>query len=283
MERRGEDAPVSNLKTRDRGIWLPWRVGPSCAGRGRMEAVTPALDLRSDDLARQPWTYPGVPVTVSGLLHEGHLTELGVDDVDASLADLGVPGLAERTCVVAVGSNASAVVLHRKLASHGVSTTLPLRPVEVSGIGVGFSAHVSRPGFVPCAPFRAPGHLALLVAAWLDDRQLACVDATEPTYVRTRLPASDVRADEEAVQGYFVYDSLRGVLGDAEPWQPPATQDQLWQRLSASVPGVRRVIADLPDVRQAMLACAADAALRDAVTEAFGLGGLVLRSGLRPS
>jgi hypothetical protein len=246
-----------------------------------MGDVTPALDLRSDDVARQPWTYPGVPVTVGGLLHQGHLTELGADDVADALADLRVPGLAQRTCVVAVGSNASAVVLHRKLAAHGVSTTLPLRPVEVTGIGVGFSAHVSRPGFVPCAPFRAPGQVTLLVAAWLDDRQLAVVDATEPTYVRTRLPSSDVRADPEVVRECFVYDSLRGVLGDTEPWQPPATQDQLWQRLSATVPGVRRVLAGLPDVRRVMLACAADAALRDAVTEALGSRGCVLRSGLR--
>lgn len=244
--------------------------------------MTGLLDLGSDDVAREPWTYPGVPVTSGGLLHQGHLTDLGDDDVDDALVAAGVPGLADRTCVAGVGSNASAVVLHRKLAAHDVPTTVPLRPVEVTGLGVGFSAHVSRPGFIPCAPFRAPGETVLLVAAWLDERQLACVDATEPTYVRTRLSARDVRADDEVVDECFVYDSLRGVLGDTEPWQPPVTQDELWQRLRTSVPAVRRLLAGLPDVRLAMLACAADAALRDAVTEALRSGGWVLSSGLRP-
>jgi hypothetical protein len=90
--------------------------------------------------------------------------------------------------VIAVGSNGSPAQLHRKLAGR-TGVLVPMTYVAVGGLVPGVSAHVSRPGYVPATPVLLPGATGRLVLLWLDDAQLAAVDATEPNYHRTALPA----------------------------------------------------------------------------------------------
>ena len=100
--------------------------------------------------------------------------------------DAGAAPLAERTLVVAVGSNASPDVMRCKFARAGVDATVPFVRVRLGGIAVGHSAHVSLAGYVAAAPYHAPGATATFTASLLDDDQLECLDETERTY--TRLP-----------------------------------------------------------------------------------------------
>lgn len=123
-----------------------------------------------------------------------------------------------RTPVAAVGSNASPAVLARKLAALG-SGEVVLEPGRLTGVQVGHSAHVSRGGYVPAAPYVGQGATRVVIG-WFDAAQLALLDATEPNYVRRRLDG-----------GVDVYVSRWGVVGvDGKPL-PLTTQERLLARL----------------------------------------------------
>ena len=85
--------------------------------------------------------------------------------------------------MVAVGSNASTAVLRAKLADHRGADIRPTR-VVVSGIALGYSAHVAARGYIPAAPFLSPGSVTVVSAFWLDEDQLTALDSTEPNYHR---------------------------------------------------------------------------------------------------
>lgn len=113
---------------------------------------------------------------------------------------------------MAVGSNASPAVLARKLAE--VGRDVPSSACVVVGLAVGHSAHVSAGGYIPAAPYAAPGIETALRAGWFTPEQLAVLDRTEPNYERVRLPSARFpiafeagRADE-----FDVYRSRWGVL-----------------------------------------------------------------------
>jgi hypothetical protein len=97
---------------------------------------------------------------------------------------LAAPGPRTGRAVVSVGSNAAPAVVHAKLARHGVRTDVAIASVRVNGLAVGHSAHVSVGGYIPAAPYAAPGRAADLHVSWFDDDQLAALDATEPNYGR---------------------------------------------------------------------------------------------------
>lgn len=132
---------------------------------------------------------------------------------DRGFAD-GPPGdLDGRVPVVAVGSNASPVVLAGKLAGL-LGPGLPVAAAEVHGLAVGHSAHVSARGYIAAAPVRGDGVRSLTVC-WLDEAQLATLDATEPNYRRVQLPdRMPCLVGGEPVAGVEVYDSVHGVLGE---------------------------------------------------------------------
>ncbi|GAB3978226.1 hypothetical protein GCM10029978_070290 [Actinoallomurus acanthiterrae] len=109
--------------------------------------------------------------------------------LDDALRSCGRPLMADRRPVLAVGSNASPAQIVRKLAGLA-RVVVPMTYARVDGLVAGASAHVSRPGYVPAAPVLEPGASTELMVLWLDDEQLTAVDATEPNYHRTRLPAS---------------------------------------------------------------------------------------------
>lgn len=151
-----------------------------------------------DGMPLDPIDYPWTPAPAPGLLHDGHFEE--TEDIDACLRAVGTPEIAGRHAVIAVGSNASPAVMHRKLAAADASTTVAFTVRRVPGVGVGHSAHVSAPGYIAAAPFSAPGTSDRFVIVHLDDRQLDAVDATEPNYRRV------------SVGGVFLYASVWGVL-----------------------------------------------------------------------
>jgi hypothetical protein len=100
-------------------------------------------------------------------------------DVDAAIA-AGAVG------VVAYGSNASPIVLARKLGEHAASAVLAT-PVVLADTDVVFSAHVSRHGAIPATIVPWPG---AEVDAWLlavPAGAIDALDATEPNYVREDL------------------------------------------------------------------------------------------------
>lgn len=155
-----------------------------------------SLGLRLD-LRAQPESYPGPPPPGPGVLHGQTYT----------IGDLGETG--HLHAVLAVGSNASPDVVRAKMQRAGVHSRVPMRPIVVSRLAVGISAHVARAGYVPAAPIRGGGTRTFWMT-YLDDAQLAAMDETEPNYQRCQLPA-DCSCDEA---GVWVYRSRRGVVPD---------------------------------------------------------------------
>jgi hypothetical protein len=145
-----------------------------------------------------------VAVTPTGRCHS----------LGATLRGLGGEGMAAREPVLAVGSNASARVLSDKLRRRRVSTTVPMWPVVVRNLAVGHSAHRSVPGYVPAAPWHSHGTSSQVVLLWLDRRQLAAVDRTEPNYRRVWLRDREYPTEGVHVDGFWVYESRWGVLAD---------------------------------------------------------------------
>ena len=214
-----------------------------------------------------PLDYPGRRVVASGLLlgrslvawtltpgqppgeatvETGSAGQVSPTPLDRVLADQGVPPLGERAVVVAVGSNASYRVVHSKLTVARASTVVPFMTCRVWGMGVAYSAHVSRPGYIPVSPVDDPGGVVDLVAAFLDEQQLLAMDATEGNYRRLLLHRDrypmlldgDLRPET-----YYVYRSKQGVLRVRGDLVPPVSQRELHRllfdddELASLVPG----------------------------------------------
>ena len=214
-----------------------------------------------------------------------------------------------RTPVVAVGSNASPAVMHRKLSRHGVGGRVPLVSGTLLGCAVGHSAHVSVPGFVPAAPYLRADARTPVYVTLLDDAQLRCVDSSEPSYVRRRLSPgrSTLELEDGSRPGSFhLYDSRWGVLArptaqptaraTAEPGGsvvPFGSQETLHALLRRQWPPYAELLGFLGDlgdatderddlgvVQAVMRALAADTDLRVRLREAFAATGWATPSGL---
>ena len=212
--------------------------------------------------------YPGTPAARSGVL-EGDRYWPGRD-----------PGrLDGRTLVLAVGSNASPAVLAAKLRRAGATGPVPMMRAEVDGLAIGHSAHVSRGGYVPAAPYVAET-VTPMWALWLTGEQLAAIDRTEPNYVRVRRPAArhPIRLEDgREVAAYDVYASRWGVLGrDGVPLAFD-TQTVLHARLAEveELAGLGPWM-DAPAIVRALR----DPAFRTRVREAFVTAGWVVDAGL---
>ena len=129
-----------------------------------------------------PERYPWQPIDRPGVLAERRFIQSS--EIDSVLQTLGAKPLANRHRVLAVGSNASSDVIHRKMARVGLETPLAMTITSHTGVAVGHSAHVSLPGYVAAAPYRCAGYARRFVAVHLDDEQLAALDAAEPNYSR---------------------------------------------------------------------------------------------------
>lgn len=185
-----------------------------------------------------PWT---APEKRSSLLLSTGIHELdAAADVPAIekalLGDGGTP-LAERTLVVAVGSNQSPAVIERKYrgAGHVGPVATPFLRCTLWGLDVGHSAHVSARGYIAAAPYVAPDAVTELVATWLDETQLAIVDRTEPNYERVELDGEEFPlqlASGLRPSRFAIYASRWGVIADGPPiaFRP---QPQLFGLLAA--------------------------------------------------
>jgi len=214
-----------------------------------------------------PLDYPGQRVVASGLLlgrslaawtltpgqqAGGSPVEISVagqvsqKPLDGVLSDQGVPPLGDRAVVVAVGSNASYRVVHSKLTVARASTVVPFMTCRVWGMGVAYSAHVSRPGYIPVSPVDDGGGVVDLVAAFLDEEQLVAMDATEGNYRRLLVDGSRypmLLDGDDRPHTYYVYCSKPGVLRVGGELVPPMGQRELHRllfvddELASLVPG----------------------------------------------
>lgn len=259
-----------------------------------MIAVTPALAAPED----YPWLGPAVRSAL--LLDEGiveldpsggaegpseQLEEALIDTsaIEQALAAEGVAPLAERTLVVAVGSNQTPQTIARKYHRSGrrIPVTTPFVRCTVRDLAVGHVAHTAAPGYVPAAPYRAVGERMELVATWFDDEQLAVVDETEPNYDRLRLRAEDAPvtlATGERPAHVDVYASRWGVIArDGRPIPLRHRQQEIFDEL-VGLTGSTLTHGDAAGV------CTALAAAPSALRELLVAHDLVAPDGLpRPS
>jgi len=152
-------------------------------GRSRDVRALPSL---TDEPCRYPDARPPASRTAFALVG-AELRELcGPLDaaaLDAWLAARG-GGLAARTALLAVGSNAYPRQLFDKFegracAAQGVVTV----PAALSGYGAAFCPTLSRRGYVPLTLTRRPGRTESTWLQWLTEAQLARVRETEgPRY-----------------------------------------------------------------------------------------------------
>ena len=198
------------------------------------------MDDHRGDLTRSPLAYPGVPVpgprlvvgdcahTVRprrsrslGTARSGGCLRCelpvggGAESLDATLSRLGAEPLAERTPLLAVGSNAAASVMRHKLTRVGVSTVVPLLTGVVRHLAIGHTAYVSRGGYVPAAPVHRAHARTAVVLQLVDDEQLAAIDATEGGYDRVELRAGRyplVLTGGVRPSRFQVYAAAEGVL-----------------------------------------------------------------------
>jgi len=97
---------------------------------------------------------------------------LSPDDVDIDLA--------ERTSLLAYGSNGSPEVLGRKLALS--ADPVLVEPAWLHDFDVVYSAHISPYGAVPATLQRSPGTRVRVAVLHLTPEQITLLSATEPNY-----------------------------------------------------------------------------------------------------
>lgn len=188
-----------------------------------------------------PWPTPLPPLAVLGV--DGDTEEVAdLPALEAALHAAGASPLTERQLVLAVGSNRNPQVIAAKYAHAGLltpdSVATGMVAATVTGLAVGHSAHASAPGYVPAAPYAAPGTSTELTALWVTDEQAAAIDETEPNYERLTLPAAQFAlalAVGDAPEESQVYASRHGVIGRLRPLPLHATQQELFGRLAALV------------------------------------------------
>ncbi|MCT9141572.1 hypothetical protein [Streptomyces violarus] len=163
----------------------------------------------------------------------------------------------DRTPVLAIGSNACPGQLRHKMAEFGIMSPLPMVMARVRGVDAGVSAHVSRMGYMSASPVSAPDTVRDLFVLWLDDEQLAVIDASEGAPVpsgnfnRAWLPAPDVRidlADGTRLPGAYAYVNRHGVLhdGTGAPRTHPGQRALLTELLSG-LPRFRELFGVVPE------------------------------------
>ena len=122
------------------------------------------------DMVERAMRYPyAVPARAfAQLRHE----TLSPDDVEIDLA--------ERTPLLAYGSNGSPEVLGRKLALS--ADPVLVEPAWLHDFDVVYSAHISPYGAVPATLQRSPGTAVRVAVLHLTPEQLTLLSATEPNY-----------------------------------------------------------------------------------------------------
>ena len=242
---------------------------------------------------QQPLTYPGPPVPGPSLLTGQVLLELtaaagpiggwGVlpegTGLDALLAASGQVVTGGRHPVLAVGSNAAPGQVAHKLSRMGLPLDVPMVPVQVQGVGIGCSGHISPAGYVAATPYAAQGLESRMVVAWLTPEQLAAVDDTEfPDYRRALLTSADFRMtlpSGEELSAAYIYYSDHGLLLDpaGAPRAGGGDQAALLASLLADSAALRALLG--PDPSDWVERARADTTVREAGTRQFTAEGWV--------
>jgi len=183
------------------------------------------------DLRAEPWRYPGPFLPFSCLQIGDQLFPVEDDPLSQLRHHIGT---ADLTFVIAVGSNASPDVIRRKFERHGASTTVLHLVGQLDGYTLGHSAHVSRFGYVPAAPYSKAGYTTNIVVSALTEHQLECLDATELNYNRVTVSRDHIRLHLplRLPERVHFYESIRGILTDDSGIPLPfGTQDGVARRL----------------------------------------------------
>ncbi len=159
--------------------------------------------------------------------------------LDEYLEQMGLPTMADRIPLVAVGSNSSPLALRSKMKRYGrinTSQVIPVLTAKMTNLGLGYSAHLVSGGYVPAAPFRAKGEVASVTVSFLTRDQLRAIDATEPTYDRKALSSDSyplMLQNGTILDVSYLYVSAFGVLeGPTGSPIPLGTQADLYSVLS---------------------------------------------------
>ena len=245
------------------------------------------------DPVTAPLTYPGTPPGQAAVLLAGAdtfglrpvpATQLGhwrvchhgeEKALDQILIEEAATPAAGRIPVLAVGSNASPAQLRRKLAAAGLRPVMPITAVQVRGLAVGVSAHVSRPGYLPATPIHDPTATSGLWVTWPDAATLAAIDQTEPNYHRVPLSSQyPVELESgQAVQDCWIYVSRHGYLTDHDG-NPRRLTDQaaLISGLLADIPALTGLAGNSPGE---WISRTRDEQVRNAIRAMFRSAGLV--------
>jgi hypothetical protein len=194
---------------------------PSCASGtaiGSSSADPAASRVELSEFGPAPiddWTcYPGRRPGCSYLFCGDHVRVGEPLDVDAALRALRAPSLAERTAVLAYGSNACPSQLARKYAGAS-SFAIPMTRALVHDLAIVFSDHETRYGSMPATTMPSAGASTEVFVAWLDDAQLEALDRSEARNYERRTFDTDTHAlqcDGPSPSSLLVYESLRGVF-----------------------------------------------------------------------
>lgn len=163
---------------------------------------------RSPSPSVAPLTYPGVLPERPVLFYGDRFVELAPGDLDVS----------GRHAVLAVGSNAGRARLAEKLAQLPGEQLVPVVPCEIDGVAVAFTALVASYGSIPYTAVPGEGVRSRTFVQFLDDAQLAVIDASEqPAYRRDHLTEARIElATGEALTEVWAYVCGRGAIIDGD-------------------------------------------------------------------
>jgi len=268
------------------------------------ELTNPSIDplhypgriLTSDALLVGSWRYPmqpqqGAPLGRYLVTRDGGPLSPdgtgGASSLDETLDRLGAATTKDRYPVVAVGSNASPGQLSHKFGDSWESSVIPATVVTVSGLGIGYSAHINRAGYMPYAPVRDNLNDHRLIALWLNAEQLQRITETEPNYYPSTLSGDEyhlVLASREPLKRFVVYRTRWGIFR-ATPDSPPlptTSQQDIYNHLSQLAWFSEHFPSAKGDPIDAMATLAYCQDLRDVVRNLFSTHGHRADDGLPP-
>ncbi len=257
----------------------------------------PGVAVDADYLWLDSWMYgiagsadvdvPDWAVTVDG----GPLARgvaRSVITLGGALALAGAAPIGARYPVVSFGSNSAPAQLRDKFAAlDSASSVVPVLRGSISGLSLGYSAHVSAPGYVPyvLVDNGSPSVLPVFVL-WLDSFQLAVLNRTEPNYQLVAVPADryPLALDTgQVVTAYSAYKGKWGTLRAAQCAGPVAagSQREVFDLLNDA--SWFRSLAGSGDVRAQMSRLRVDARLRERVRAELVARGWVTPDGWSPA
>ena len=263
----------------------------------------PGIAVDADYLWVDSWTYEIIPARAlrapaDGGLGQWQVTVDGgplaprpsrtphpaVVGVDVALALMGAAPMTARRPVLSFGSNSAPAQLRAKFASlDPASRVIPVLRAVISGLGLGHSAHVSNPGYLPyvLVDNGSASRLAVFML-WLDLHQVEVMNGTEPNYDLVGVPVDRyplTLPGGEIVAGYAAYKGKWGALRLPGASMPLAagSQHQLLAELSG-VPWFRLLVGD-GDPRSHLGRLRDDRVLRERVRVELAGSGMVIDDG----